>query len=272
MSYSNMQLAEVFIKTGELDDALEALNNQLNDQPNDDTARRLRADVLLRLAQPDQLKQAIHDLDKLKDKSVDDYVQQSVIYERMEQMDNAITAMKKALDLKPDNERLLERLIELLTQEKQYSVALQHLEDAPQTWRWLMRQADIYTLNNQPEQALKALNRAQTHLQVMFPELIAPVSRNTMAQINIARGHVYMTLEDYASAEDDFKDALYYIPDDATIEFNLGLVYALTDRLDLAIKQCQRALDKTTLFLKEELIKVLDSNERYKDLKEKLDI
>ncbi len=268
--YSNMQLAEIFIKTGELDDALEALNSQLKDDGSDDNARRLRASVLLRLGQPDNLQTAIEDIDTLQEKTLDDYVQQSVIYERMNQAESAINAMENAVKLAPDNERNFERLIELLTQEKRYTTALSHLSSAPKTWRWLMRQADLYVLDNQHQQALEALNQAATHLQDVFPDLIAPVSRNTMAQIHIARGHVYMTQEQFAPAETDFKDALYYIPDDASIEFNLGLVYALTDRLELAIKTCQSALDKTTPYIRETLVNVLKNDERYTDLKEKL--
>lgn len=269
-AYSNMQLAEVFIKTGELDDALEALNNQLTQQADDDSARRLRASVLQRMGQPEHLTSALEDIENLKDKTSDDYIQQSVIYERMEQKESAITAMQNAVKLAPKHERTLERLIELLMQEKQYSTALKQLASAPQTWRWLMRQSALFTLDNQPENALNALNQAEAHLHEVFPDLIAPVSRNTMAQIHIARGHVYMTLEKYDPAEKDFKDALYYIPDDASIEFNLGLVYVLTERLDLAIKHCQSALDKTTPYVRQSLIDVLDRDKRYSDLKEKL--
>ncbi|MBZ0278924.1 MAG: tetratricopeptide repeat protein, partial [Anaerolineae bacterium] len=46
MGYSPMQLAEAFIKTGELTDALDALNQQLETVPQDDYARRLRSQVL----------------------------------------------------------------------------------------------------------------------------------------------------------------------------------------------------------------------------------
>ena len=47
--YSPIELAEAFIRTGELADALDALNPHLEAQPNDETALRLRAAVLMRL-------------------------------------------------------------------------------------------------------------------------------------------------------------------------------------------------------------------------------
>jgi tetratricopeptide (TPR) repeat protein len=272
MSYTPMQLAEAFIKTGELTDALDALNQQLSDDPNDNNARRLRASVLLRLAEPVHLQVALDDLKQLSDISTDDYVQQSVIYERMNQTANAIQAMQTAYQQSPDRERILERLVELLIHEMRYSEVLDILNHAPQTWRWLMRQADVYVLNNNPTEALTALNQAQTHLQTVFPDLLSPVSRNTMAQIHIARGKVHMTLDNLKAAEADFRDALYHIPDDATLLFNLGLIFARSDKLTRAEKHCKKALDGASPYIREILIEVLTNDERYTELKEKLGV
>lgn len=267
-----MELAEVFITTGELDDALNALNQQLDAQPDDQYARRLRADVLLRLASPENLKLALADINQLDEKSFDDYVQASIIYERLQDLDSAISAMQSALKLVPHNERILERLIEILVNQQQYNEALQHLLNAPQTWRWFMRQADVYVLLAKPNEALDALNHAEEHLKVIFPDLLAPVSRNTMAQIHIARAHLHMTLLDYSVAEAEFKHALYHIPDDTSIRFNLGLVYALTERLDMAIKHCQKALNNTNDYLRQSFIAALAEDSRFAELKSKLEI
>lgn len=270
MSYTPMQLAEVFIKTGELTDALDALNQQLSDNPNDNLAHRLRASVLLRLAKPNHLQQALDDLQQLSDTSTDDYVQQSVIYERMNQINDAIQAMQLAYHQSSDDERILERLVELLTHEMRYTEVLDILHNAPQTWRWLMRQADVYTLQNNPSEALTNLNRAQMHLETVFPDLLSPVSRNTMAQIHIARGQVQMKLDNLKAAEMDFKDALYHIPDDATLLFNLGLIYARSDKLTRAEKYCNKAFDNASPYIRETLIDVLNNDERYIELKIKL--
>ena len=42
MGYSPLQLAQAFIKTGEIEDALDALNQHLEATPSDDETRRLR--------------------------------------------------------------------------------------------------------------------------------------------------------------------------------------------------------------------------------------
>lgn len=270
MSYSPMELAEVFIKTGELDDALEALNQQLRDEPKDEKARRLRASVLLRFNEPEHLQNALRDLQQIATPTRDDYVQQSVIYERLDQTDDSIQVMHTAHRQLPDDERVLERLVELMTDAKQYNEVIDLLKQAPQTWRWLMRQADAYTLNNHPDEALVALNQAQQHLLTIFPDLLSPVSRNSMARIHVARGQVHMKLNNLDDAESDFKDALYHIPDDATITFNLGLIYALKDNMSKAKRYCQRALNNTSDYVRKTLIDVLNDDTRYDTLKEEL--
>jgi len=270
MSYTPMQLAEVFIKTGELSDALDALNKQLVVEPNDNNARRLRVSVLLRLDKPEHFQAALTDLQQLSDGSADDYVQQSVIYERMNQIDESIKAMQEAHHLSPDGERILERLVDLLTHKKRYDEVLDLLQNAPQTWRWFMRQADIHTLKNNPTEALVALNLAQAHLETVFPDLLSPVSRNTMAQIHVARGQVHMKLDNLKDAEKDFKDALYHIPDDATILFNLGLIFARRDMLARAERSCKKAFKNASPYIRQMLIDVLNGDEQYKILREKL--
>lgn len=272
MPYTPMELAEAFIKTGELTDALDALNQQLSDKPNDNNARRLRASVLLRFTQPVHLQAALDDLKQLSDISTDDYVLQSVIYERMNQTANAIQAMQTAYQQSPDRERVLERLVKLLTHDLRYTEVLDILNHAPQTWRWLMRQADVYALNDNPTEALTALNQAQTHLQTVFPDLLSPVSRNTMARIHIARGQVQMILDNLKAAEADFRDALYHIPDDTTLLFNLGLIFARSDKLTRAEKYCKKALDGASPHLRQMMINVLNNDDRYTILKAKLEL
>lgn len=267
MSYTSMQLAEVFIQTGELEDALEALNQQLQDEPDDHDARRLRASVLQRFDDRKRLELALNDFENIPSQTVDDLVQQSVIYERLDKMGDAIQVMQKAHQQAPDKERILERLIELMMSQKQYSEVIIIIKKAPQTWRWLMRLADAYSMNNNPENALAALNRAEEHLKVMFPDLLSPVSRNTMAQIHVARGHEHMILNQLKQAEAEFRDAQFHIPNDASITFNLGLIYARSDNLSKATKFCQKALDNSSDLVKQTLIGVIEDDDRYAQLK-----
>lgn len=272
MSYSPMELAEVFIKTGELDDALEALNQQLRNEPKDEKARRLRASVLSRFDDPKHLENALHDLQQIASQTREDYIQQSVIYARLEKPEDAIRVMHTAHQQLPDDERILERLVELMMDARQYDEVIELLKQAPQTWRWLMRQADAYAFNNHPDDALSALNLAQQHLLTIFPDLLSPVSRNSMARIHVARGQVYMTLNNLDAAESDFKDAQYHIPNDATITFNIGLIYALKDNMSKAKRYCQKALDNTSDYVRQTLIDVLNHDSRYDALKAELKI
>ena len=120
MPYSPMELAEVFIKTGEVSAALDAFNQQLTDMPDDTRARRMRAAVLLRLGDTEQLQQSIQDLDAVEQPTTEDHLQRSIIYERLGDRFNAIQALQSARNTAPDDERLIERHVELLIADHQY--------------------------------------------------------------------------------------------------------------------------------------------------------
>ncbi len=83
MGYSPMELAEAFIQTGELPDALDALNQQLTAYPDDETARRLRAQVLMRLPGEEHLRAALHDLDQLASPTAEDGLLRGILLEQL---------------------------------------------------------------------------------------------------------------------------------------------------------------------------------------------
>src|SRR5688572_20958320 len=112
-SYTPMELANAFIRTGELNDALEALNDQLTQNPDDTEAKRLRAAVRLRIGDAIALAEAHADLESLLDKTTGDYTQLSLLAERQNDLSTAIQAMEEACQLAPQDARLYERLVGL---------------------------------------------------------------------------------------------------------------------------------------------------------------
>lgn len=143
MPYSPMQLAEVFIQTGELSDAVEALNTQLEANPTDMVARRLRAAVRLRLGEQDDLQLALADLDELTDVGADDHVLRSIIQQRLGDWDQAHKAMETARTLKLADERIAERYALTLEHAQGTSAARSFVATQPQTWRWLQLAGDL---------------------------------------------------------------------------------------------------------------------------------
>src|SRR5688572_21528599 len=120
MPYTPMELAEVFLKTGEIQDALDALNQELSENPDNETARRLRIQTLTSLGRDANLQQAASDFAKISAPSAEDYQRLSILQEKLGLLDLAIAAIHKARKLAPQDERLTERYLDLLLVQKEY--------------------------------------------------------------------------------------------------------------------------------------------------------
>ena len=100
-----MNWQRLSIRTGELADALDALNPHLEANPSDATALRLRAAVLMRLPGEDYARAALADIDKLDAKTADDYVQQSIIMQMgLGDWSQAVKSTEQAYQLAPNDE------------------------------------------------------------------------------------------------------------------------------------------------------------------------
>lgn len=269
MPYSAMELAEVFIKTGELDDALNALNQQLNNYPDDINALRLRASVLLRYKEPIKLEMALKDLAGIVDPSSTDLVQQSIIYEQLGRYDSAIASMKAACDLSPDDERMLERQVDLLIHEKHYDEALSLIKQAPETWRWMQLAADVYVRMNQHEPALRLYQQAQQALEERF-EVPPPHIRATLGRLHLAQANSWRQCANLEGSLAEYKQALEYLPDEATIRFNMGLIFALQGDLSRATEICRTALAETNDYLREMMLESLKEDAQFMALSQSL--
>lgn len=143
MAYSALQLADAFIRTGELQDALDALGDHLTANPLDEEALRLRAAVLLRTQNADQYRAALDDLSQLSEPTADDWVQRSILWQALGDWGEANTAMEQAHDLQPAQDRITERYLLTLEKSGQPEAARDLLENLPKTWRWLQIAGDI---------------------------------------------------------------------------------------------------------------------------------
>lgn len=143
MPYSPMQLAEAFIQTGELSDAVEALNTQIEANPTDDAARRLRSAVRLRLDGQHDLQLALADLDALTEVGADDHVQRSIIQQRLGDWKQAHGSMESARSLRPSDEWVAERYALTLEHTQGVAAARAFVATQPQTWRWLQLAGDL---------------------------------------------------------------------------------------------------------------------------------
>ncbi|MCU0513018.1 MAG: tetratricopeptide repeat protein [Anaerolineae bacterium] len=247
MPYTPMELANAFIRTGELTDALAALDARLAEAPDDDEARRLRAAVLLRLPVPDALARAAADLAALPQPTAADYVQLALLAERRHDLPGAIAAMQAACRLEPADERLLERLPGLYVQQGNIPAALDVVRAQPRTWRWLQWQADLEVQQGAFAAAADLYEQAQQHLEARFAGQLAlnRVAGAIRARLLLARAFACRRCGRLGTAEQLYHEAQRYYPDDPTVLFNLGLLRALHGDLAGALAQCRQALDTT---------------------------
>lgn len=269
--YSPMQLAEAFIRTGELTDALDALNTQLEVSPADDEARRLRAAVLLRVTGESHLEKALSDLETLNHKTDADYVQLSILYERQAALTSAIEAMTAACEQSPQDERLVERLVSLYLSQSNLAAAIHVADGQPRSWRWLQWSADLRVMAGDFCPAVEIYHQALSLLETRLDYRVNRVAGAIRARMLLAAGYACRRCGRLEDAESHYLAALDYYPDDTTIPFNLGLLAALRGQIHEAASQCRAALDETTNpLLKAEMLNTLKSESALAPLAEQL--
>lgn len=241
--YSAMQLAEAFIRTGELADALEALNSHLEAQPHDKDALRLRASVLMRLPGEDYARAALADLEALGDKSADDYVQQSVIWQLgLGDWAQAVKATEQAHNLAPDDERITERLLMLYEQVGEIDRAQKLIATLPESWRWLQLAGDLALRTNQAETAIDHYNKALILLEDKMDTIGNPIARNIAGMIVCSRANAYLKASQFANAEADYRAAAEAFPKDLSYALMAGVTLALQGQIDEAVSLCKSVL------------------------------
>lgn len=261
MPYSPMQLAEAFLKTGEIQDALDALNQELEQNPDNEEARRLRIQVLSTLAGEANLKTALADFSQLSQATADDYQRLSILQERLGDAVAARTAILKARELAPQDERLTERYLDLLLAQKDYPNALKLVREQNPSWRWLEREGDILALMGDDTTASARYGLVLAQLDA-FEGLMRPDYLQALkARVFLARAHVYRRLEQIELAQEHYHAAQALLPKDPTIAFNLGLLERLRGHEAIALKQCQEALTIASPSLKSEMLSSLDDED-----------
>lgn len=267
MPYSPLQLAETFIKTGELQDALAALDEHLSQQPDDPHARRLRAALLLRLGGPERWRAALRELDQLTEATPSDYVQRSIIHQRMDDLPAAIADQQRALELAGDDERIAERLTNLLISSGQLEAALELVANQSRTWRWLQWEGDLWALMGDDAEAAARYGLALAQLSGRHLLETDKTLHALRARLLLARGHALRRLGHLEEALNHYQQAQALIPDDPLIDFNIGLVRALGGQLDQAIALCQRAWAQATPALRDQMAHFLAQHPQFSALK-----
>ncbi len=244
-----MELAQAFIQTGELQDALDALNAHLEQHPDDDEGKRLRAEVLSRFQDNVSLQKALNDLIQLDEPLFDDWVKRVALSKKLGDFRSSTYAVKQALLLRPGDERLSEQYVFLLRKQGEHKAALEIIDGMPRSWRWCSHMGDTLIWLGRHAEALQAYADALTMLSEAAE--IASASDQNSRQANwtapfeadllLRRAAAYTHLQQYSEAEADYHAAADRIPNDPMIPFKLGLIAMLRGDIERGQALCHQA-------------------------------
>ena len=258
--HTPIELAEAFIQTGELADALDALNQHLEATPDDANARRLRASVLLHL--PGRERDALADLDALAVLTADDGLLRAQTLETLGDPTGAFAALEQAWVAYHDP-RSAELLLRALYKRGEAAPALELLADLPKSWNWLGWSGDFYALKGELAIAAEHFCSALEQLDSAEKNGLTEVQR---ANLLLKRAEIYRRLKRYAEAEADYQAAEAIIPSDPMIPFNRGLLIYEQGKLRAALPLCRDALDHAPEGLRDHMRRILTNDPRYKTL------
>lgn len=262
MPYSPLELAAAFIQAGELTDALDALNQQLEHQPGDDAARRLRIGVLKHLGTDAQVRLALADYAQLIQPTADDAIQQSILLEHTHDAAGARDTLAQAHERWPEDERLTERYLNLLLAQGETDTALEVIRRQPRTWRWLQWEGDALAAQGDDMVATARYGLALS----LLDDLISPAHARYFAPIKtrllLARAGAYRRQDLLDQAVEHYQAAGALMPADPTIPFNRGVICWLQGDETEALRLCRAALDSASESLRAHLLSELRADPR----------
>ena len=264
MTYHPLELAAAFIQTGELDDALVALNQHLDENPADDDARRMRIKVLQHLGDEAGLRAAQDDFARLPTHTLNDVISYSLLLEQSGDHDGALATIAQGYRRWPANERIIERYLQLLARANDTETALSIVRQQPRTWRWWQWEGDILAMQGDDTTATARYGLALASLDNMLGD--DPYAAPVKASILLARAHAYRRLQHFQQADDHYAAAAQLVPNDPTITFARGLLRFLQGEMAVAAETCRSALAEATPALYKQMLDELHGDERYRPL------
>lgn len=265
MPYTPLEMARAFVQAGELPDAVVALNQHLEADPRDDSARRLRAQVLLRLRDSESLRVAVNDYTALAVPDVNDVISHAVALQYLGADDEALAVLLDGRDQFADD-LLTESLLVALMRTRRFAEARTLLDTLPRTWRWLSWSGDLASEYEGEAVAQREYTAALEALGSVFDPETDPMVRNTQAHLLAERARMAWQLGDFPAAAADYAAAQAIVPDDPMLTFNRGLIASDLGDLIEGVALCGEALGTTSAHFHDHMVNVLKTNPRYAGL------
>ncbi len=274
-------LAELYVKTGRIRDAVLEAQDILKRDPNNLEAHKLLGRIYLRSLgdQPgggngsdNMLKLAIEQYEqivKIEPKNVDDHLLLGRLYRLNNDLQKAENELKIAVKLDPDSEEAITTLSLLYSDEGDTAKALQVLSAVPDTGRSAKLYAALGATYEQRKEYKSAIDAYKHAIQLDRDNLdaIRGLAENLLndgqidaaldqykviadanpedAQTYLRISEIYRRQGKYDEALESLKKAEAMVPDALEVPYNMAVVYQAQARYDEAVKVLQDLLKKT---------------------------
>ncbi len=274
-------LAELYVKTGRIRDAVLQAQEILKRDPNNLEAHKLLGRIYLRSlgdmpgggnGSENVLKLAIEQYEqivKIEPKNVDDHLLLGRLYRLNNDLQKAESELKTAVKLDPDSEEAVTTLSLLYTDEGDTAKALQVLSAIPDSGRSAKLYAALGATYEQRKEYKSAIDAYKHAIQLDRDNLdaIRGLAENLLndgqidaaldqyrviadanpedAQTYLRISEIYRRQGKYEDALESLKKAQAMVPDALEVPYNMAVVYEAQARYDEAIKILQDLVKKT---------------------------
>lgn len=232
-------LALALIRQGKLDEAELELNRLVELSPADPTAPRALAYLGQIAYSRNQPERAVSYYQRAIALAPDDaryHYNLGVILLRMRDDHGALSAFEKALKAGGNDPAVFQALAAAFEKVNQPTLASKALEKAllvnPQSVESLFQLADLY------HRQKDLLHAAENYRKIVN---ITPGDQNTREAL-LRLGRVYREMERYQDSADILSRASTLAPEDAAVQYELGLTYRKANRFDQAVQVWRKAL------------------------------
>jgi len=275
-------LAELYVKTGRIRDAVLEAQDILKRDPNNLEAHKLLGRIYLRSlgdlpgsgnnGSDNVLKLAIEQYEqivKIEPDNVDDHLLLGRLYRLNNDLNKAEGELKIAVKLDPDSEEAITTLSLLYSDEGDTAKALQVLSAVPDTGRSAKLYAALGATYEQRKEYKSAIDAYKHAIQLDRDNLdaIRGLAENLLndgqidaaldqykviadanpedAQTYLRISEIYRRQGKYDDALESLKKAEAMVPDALEVPYNIAVVYQAQARYDEAVKVLQDLLKKT---------------------------
>jgi tetratricopeptide (TPR) repeat protein len=262
-----IELATFHLMAGEVDDALDVLTGRLDAAPDDDDARRLRAQTYTAQNTPDSLRAALKDTDLLAEWTPDDYLRLAVLNERLDDLPRAAGTLESAVRAYPDEMRLRQRWMEAAFKAGDLQMAHRAVQGVPDDWRMLEQAADLtagYAAAASASELLPQSVALYDAALALMPS--GGWSDPFRARILLARAGVYLRLNLPDEVGSDAEAAAALIPSEPACGFYAGWSLVKRGSTREGLRRVKTALKGASDTVREALLEIISGDEDFRDL------